>query len=186
MLWELKRKETISTEFLTEIVGVREEARTLAPLIMALYKGLEPLSLIEYFSLSVLLKLLQQSEVLYQLSYTNIWSWIRISKSWPSAYGHSYKICTYISHMSVFLILSYARRSLCLWANPAYWWTWSDLNARPPECKSGTLPTELQAHIFLHKIKWPINLITWRSFKTKRLVCFWDLNPNWFFIRELS
>lgn len=30
-----------------------------------------------------------------------------------------------------------------------HWWTWRDLNPRPPACRASALPTELQAHISL-------------------------------------
>ena len=35
-------------------------------------------------------------------------------------------------------------RSNQLSYRPMYWWSWSGSNRRPPECKSGALPAELQ------------------------------------------
>src|SRR5665213_1754929 len=35
------------------------------------------------------------------------------------------------------------------------WWSWSGSNRRPPECKSGALPTELQPPDCFASLKWP-------------------------------
>ena len=39
--------------------------------------------------------------------------------------------------------LSYRPMGVC------YWWSWSGSNRRPPECKSGALPAELQPRFFI-------------------------------------
>ena len=38
------------------------------------------------------------------------------------------------------------------------WWTWGDSNSRPPECKSGALPIELQARKNIYYTKRHVGL----------------------------
>ncbi len=38
-------------------------------------------------------------------------------------------------------------------------WTWAELNRRPPACKAGALPSELQARRF--PSAWASALLTW-------------------------
>ena len=37
------------------------------------------------------------------------------------------------------------------WTVSLFWWSWSDSNWRPPACKAGALPTELQPQNFAFK-----------------------------------
>ncbi len=41
-------------------------------------------------------------------------------------------------------------------AAPAFrcWWSWTESNRRPPACKAGALPTELQPHPYMHWWAW--------------------------------
>ena len=81
--------------------------------------------------------------------------------------GTNYALLTHIcavpgtSRNPVFYMLS-ALGLTSMWVL-SQWWTGRDLNAQPPECKSGALPLELPAHIRGSLKAYPgLRLANWR------------------------
>ena len=95
---------------------------------------------------------MQLVELIYQLFSCQITNFFRLlSKIKPSLIiQRGFNFLTNLTRFQASSIRWQPRSSSCLKKNfffqKIFWWRWQESNLRPPECKSGALPTELHPH----------------------------------------